>query len=212
MHTLKSRCIIAIVAMAIVAPVALYLQFDVPPASSADVFGAVPRQIGPWFMVSEREPSEDERRILETDAIMTRTYSKGETTQCDLSTVFARDNRRVAHPPEICYKGSGWTVEKKQIEEFPVEGKPFRTNRLLLLRGNVRLLVLYWYKAGPTCTENYLKMQWNILKTHFTRRGSSSALIRVSAVSPSPSEDEKVVATLREFAACAIPAVNNAIE
>ena len=212
MRTLKSRYIVAIVAMALVAPIALYFQFDVPPAASADVFKAVPHQIGPWAMVSERGPSEDERRILETDAIMTRTYSKGETTQCDLSTVFARDNRRVAHPPEICYKGSGWAVESRSVEQFPVEGEPFRTNRLLLLRGQVRLLVLYWYKAGPTCTENYLKMQWNIIKTHFSRRGSSSALIRVSAVSPSPNDDEKTVATLREFAALAIPAINKAID
>jgi len=211
-HTFKSRCIIAIVAMVIVAPVALYFQFDVPTSTSSDVFKAVPRQFGSWAMVSERGPSEDERRILETDAIMTRTYSTGGAIQCDLSTVFARDNRRVAHPPEICYKGSGWTVERRTIEEFPVEGQPFRTNRLLLLRGEVRLLVLYWYKAGPTSTENYLKMQWNIVKTHFTRRGSSSALIRVSAVSSSPNDDEKVVATLREFASLAIPAVNKAID
>ena len=212
MHTYRKRCVVAIVAMAIVGPIALYFQFDVPPPSTSDVLKDIPVDIGPWAMVDERGPSEDEKRILETDAILTRTYSRGTPPQCDLSVVFARDNRRVAHPPEICYKGSGWMVEKRSVVEFPVDGAPFRANRLLLLRGNARLLVLYWYKAGPTCTENYLTMQWNIVKTHLTRRGSSSALCRVSAISTEPEKDNEVVATLREFAAIAIPAVNKVIQ
>ncbi|MFC1806639.1 exosortase-associated EpsI family protein, partial [Planctomycetota bacterium] len=83
---------------------------------------------------------------------------------------------------------------------------------LLLLRGNARLLVLYWYKAGPDCTENYLKMQWNIVKTHFASRGSSSALCRVSAMSPAPEKDDETVSTLRTFAGLAIPAVNKVVK
>ena len=176
------------------------------------VLEIIPRTIGPWNVVSERGPSEKEKEILETDAILTRTYSRGTPLQCELSVVFARDNRRVAHPPEICYKGSGWTVEKRSVVGFPVAGKPFRANRLLLLRGTARMLVLYWYKAGPHATENYLNMQWHIVASHFTRRGSSSALCRVSALSPGPDDDHATVATLREFAALAIPAVDQAIE
>ena len=212
MRTLHKRYVTVVVAMAIAAPLALFLQFDVPAPSNVEALEAIPREIGPWSMVSQRGPSDKEREILETDAILTRTYSRGEPLQCDLSVVFARDNRRVAHPPEICYKGSGWTVERRSIAEFPVDGAPFRANRLLLLRGDARLLVLYWYKAGPVCTENYLKMQWNIIKTHLTRRGSGSALCRVSATSPAPDEDEQVVATLRDFAALAIPAVNSVVK
>lgn len=212
MKTFKQRCVIAIILMALAAPAALYFQFDVPPPASADALEAIPRTIGPWKVISERGPSEAEVKILETDAILTRTYSRGDPPQCDLSVVFARDNRRVAHPPEICYKGSGWNVEKREVVEFPVDEQPFHANRLLLIRGNARLLVLYWYKAGPACTENYLKMQWTIIKTHFTRRGSSSALCRVSAMSPAADQDAAVIETLRGFAGLAIPAVNAAID
>ena len=49
------------------------------------------------------------------------------------------------------------------------------------------------------------------MKTHFTHRGSSSALCRVSAFSAEPSADEAVVATLREFATLAIPEVNRIV-
>ncbi|MFW6108438.1 MAG: exosortase C-terminal domain/associated protein EpsI [bacterium] len=211
MHTYRRRCGVALVAMAVVAPLVLYFQFDVPAEADLDSLQDIPTELGPWHMVDERGPTEKEREILETDAILTRTYSRGQPPQCDLSVVFARDNRRVAHPPEICYKGSGWLVEQRQVETFDVDGEPFRANRLLLLHGTSRLIVLYWYKAGEVCTDNYLKMQGHIILSHLTRRGSSSALCRVSAMSPAPDRDGAVLATLRGFARRAIPAVNAAV-
>ena len=213
MSTLRTRYTVAIVAMAIVAPLALYFQYSVPPAQSLETLkDKVPAGIGPWSMIGERGPTDEERRILETDAILTRTYSRGLALQCDLSITFAKDNRRVAHPPEICYKGSGWSVEEKKVVDFPVEGRPFQANKLLLVHGTSRMVVLYWYKAGPEYSASYLRMQWNIIKTFFTRRGSSSALIRVSAMSSGPDDDKNVLATLRDFAALALPAVTSALK
>jgi len=199
--------------MAVVAPLALLLQFDVPPpASLEDIGPKVPQRIGEWVAIDERPPSKQEVEILETEAILTRTYSRGAPPDVDLSLVFAQDNRRVAHPPEICYKGAGWTVESNQVTEFPVEERSFYANRLLLVRGGKRMLVVYWFKAGPYYCASYLRMQWNIVRLHLTRRGSSSALVRVSAMSSGPEEDEQIVATLCEFAAVAIPAMRPALE
>ena len=215
MSTLKKRYVVAIVALAAATPLALYLQYDVPPGQSLEQLKEkIPTAIGPWVMIAERGPTDDERRILETDAILTRTYAAGAGSPCDLSIVFSKDNRRVAHPPEICYKGSGWSVEENEVIQFPVEGfaRPFEANRLLLLQGGQRLHVLYWFKAGPAYSASYLRMQWNIIKAHFTHRGSSSALIRVSATCQSPDEDAQVLRTLRGFAALAIPAVTAAME
>lgn len=212
MHTYSRRCVVVLVTMAVVGPVALYFQFDVPPRANVDALRAIPTEIGPWHMVDERGPTEKEKEILETEAIVTRTYSRGEPLQCDLSVVFARDNRRVAHPPEICYKGSGWLVEQRRVETFDIGGQPFRANRLLLLHGTSRLIVLYWYKAGQVCTDSYLKMQGHIILSHFSRRGSSSALCRVSAMSLAPDRDTAVFETLRGFAQRAIPAVNAVVD
>jgi len=212
-HTLKQRYVVAIVAMAIVAPLALYLQFDVPPPSSiGPIQDAIPATLGEWHKVGEdREATEIEKKILETDAILNRSYSRGEPILCDLSVVFAQDNRRVAHPPEICYKGAGWTVESKQVVDVSVDGSPFPVNQLLLLRGEARQWVFYWYKAGPESSANYLRMQWSIIKSHFRKRGSSSALIRLSTVASSPDDDQAVLAALRQFATVAIPAVTAAV-
>lgn len=215
MDTLRRRYLLVIVALALASPLALYLQYDVPAAQGLEELKRkVPTQMGDWCMVpgAERGPTEDEKRILETDAVLTRTYTRGSGPQCDLSITFSRDNRRVAHPPEICYKGGGWSVEANELVSFLVEGRAFYANRLLLFRGGTRLHVLYWFRAGQADSASYLRMQWNIIKLQFTRRGSSSALLRVSAISSSPDEDRAVLAALRDFAAAVIPAVSKAVE
>ena len=213
MHTLRQRYLVAIVLIGIVAPIVLFFQYDVPPpASIGPIKGAIPSRLGQWGAIADRGPTDQEREILETDAILTRTYACGGPTQCDLSVIFAQDNRRVAHPPELCYKGAGWNVESKQVVTVPVGGQQaFAVNRLLLLRGDGRMWVLYWYKAGDRCSANYVVMQWNIIKSHLLHRSSSSALLRVSAISRGPDDDAEVLAALCQFASIAIPAVNAAI-
>ncbi len=212
MSSLRTRYLVAIAAGCVVAPLALMLQYSAPPpAEMGSVSKAIPKRLGAWTAVSERGPTELEKEILETDAIMTRTYANGGGAECDLSVVFARDNRRVAHPPELCYKGSGWTVEEKKVVEFPIDGKRFAVNRLLLVRGGARLWVYYWYKVGKKCSASYARMQWNIIMSHLSFHTSSSALVRLSAFSPGPERDAATLAALDRFAAVAIPAVLRAL-
>ncbi len=212
MRSLRTRYLMVIAAGCVVAPLALVLQYSAPPpAETGAVANAIPQRLGQWSVISERGPTELEKEILETDAILTRTYASGDGAECDLSVVFAKDNRRVAHPPELCYKGSGWSVEEKKVVELPIDGKPFPVNRLLLVRGAARLWVYYWYKVGQNCSASYARMQWNIIRSHLLFHSSSSALIRLSAVSTAPDHDPATLAALDRFAAAAIPAVVRAL-
>jgi EpsI family protein len=203
--------------LAIVAPVVLYTNYDVPePASIEAVKDNIPEFLGGrdgWEMVKWVDPEPDEVRILETKAILRCMYElkKRPAPLCELSLVFAQDNRRAAHPPEICYKGAGWSVQRHEVIPIPINGQPFYVNRLLLLHRNERMWVLYWFKTGSECCASYLRMQWNIIKSHLLRRGSSSALIRLSVKSRSQDEDQEVFADLLDFAKVAIPAVNAVI-
>jgi len=208
MKNLRTRYLVATLAGLVVAPLALALQYSAPPPADLGSVGkAIPNTLGPWRAVCERGPTELEKKILETDAVLTRTYASGDGAECDLSVVFAKDNRRVAHPPELCYKGSGWSVEEKKVVELSVDGRPFPVNRLLLVRGGARLWVYYWFKVGSNNSASYARMQWNIIKSHLLFHASTSALIRISAFSPAPDRDKAVLSALDRFAAVAIPAV-----
>jgi EpsI family protein len=212
MTTLSHRYRVAIVTLAVVAPLAVFLQYNVPAQGDLGLIrDRVPQVFGSWVMSAEREPDEKEIQILETKAILGRTYTRGRTEDVDLSIVYAPNNRRVAHPPEVCYKGSGWSVERSEVYTFPVGGKPFQVNRLLLIQGTKRLLVLYWYKAGPNYYASYIRMQWGIIWSQLTLRSSSSALLRASANSSGPDEDAAIYATLEEFVATALPEITPAL-
>ncbi|NQT52173.1 EpsI family protein [bacterium] len=212
MDSLKHRYRTAIWILAIVAPIAVFFQYNVPPPADLGVLrDRVPQTFGDWIMTAEHEPGPLEIEILETKAILTRSYSCGGETDVDLSIVYAANNRRVAHPPEICYKGSGWSVEGKSVSEFAVGGHPFRANRLLLRKSGRRLLVLYWYKAGPAYHASYLKMQWGTIWYQLTFRSSSSALLRASAQSAGPDDDSRVFALLEGFTALALPSISAAL-
>jgi EpsI family protein len=212
MRTLKQRFIISTVAIAVVAPLALTLFYTAPESADAEPLKRLlPATLGSWTYLYDREPTPEEIRILETKAIITRTYGRGGDRTVDLSVTYAPDNRRVAHPPELCYKGGGWTVEDHAVLDVPLEDGALAVNRLLLIRGGHRLVLLYWFKAGPVYTEGYWHMQWLNIWNQLLNRRSSSALLRVSAMSPGPAEDDVTTDMLRQFAALALPHITRAV-
>lgn len=132
-------------------------------------------------------------KILETDDVLIREYKKEETPPVQLCIVYASNNRKVAHPQEICYKGGGWSLEEKKpvvlstrADVFP----EFKAIKLILEKGNQRQLVLYWYKCNKEYTSNYYKQQINIVKSGIITGKSTSGLIRIST--PIINKDEDV--------------------
>lgn len=221
MSTLKKRYAVGIVLLSVVTPLALLFQYNVPPPAELAVLSRrIPKRIGSWYGGRDRPPSKKEIEILETEAILTRRYGcatrKG--PDVDFSVVYSENNRRIAHPPQICYKGAGWNVEEQELIEFDglvVNGEPFRANRLLLTKGGAKggtfLHVLYWFKGGPNYYADYLRMQWGIIWTQFRLRTSSSALLRVSVQTQDKEQDELILDTLKQFTREAIPVVTEAI-
>ncbi len=213
MRTVKQRIRVAIIAIAVVAPLALFLQYNAPPeADMEELEDALPLAIGDWAFVHDRKPTEEEIEILETKAILTRTFTRGGEEMVDLSITYAPRNRRVAHPPELCYKGSGWTVEAKDQINVPIgTSSTFPVVRLLLVRGEHRLIMLYWFKAGESYTAGYWHMQWLLIKNQFLSRGGSSALIRASSTFTESVDDDTVTDTLKKFVEEALPHVKKAV-
>jgi EpsI family protein len=212
MHTLKKRTVIAIAAMAVVAPLALFLQYSVPPTGEiGKLEDSLPRVIGDWAFLYDSKPTKKEIEILETKAILTRAFTRGGRDQVDLSITYAPENRRVAHPPELCYKGSGWSVEDKTQIDVPTPAGPFPVVRLLLIRGENRLVLLYWFKAGADYTAGYWHMQWLLIKDQFLNRKGSSALLRAGCTFTGPSNDERITEMLKGFIAEALPSITKAV-
>jgi EpsI family protein len=142
-----------------------------------------PKTIGTWTSV-ELPITQDEFAILETNNAFVRLYTNSiDKTQIYLYLVYSQTNRKVAHPPEICYTGSGLSILEDVHDTIPVQYKnlTIQANRLRLSKGNFAQIAYYWFKVGGQFTSNYWKQQ--ILIAFYTLIGQhpSSALVRVSA-------------------------------
>ncbi len=130
-----------------------------------------------WFG-REIEVDAEVREILETDDVVQRAYVNPlHPEPVHLAVVYSPDNRRVAHPPEVCYLAGSWEVNDKRIVER--EGLPPMV-RLVISYGQHKDMVYYCYKSGPDYLANYYQQQINIIRNYMLRRPTASALIRFS--------------------------------
>lgn len=172
---------------------------------SIDTF---PRTIGTW--ISQDLPiSKEDLSILETKNAFVRRYTNtvggGEVY---LFLVYSQHNRKVAHPPEICYLGSGVSIIENVHDPIPVDYKNLTipTNRLKLLRKKFEHIAFYWFKVGDKLTSNYLEQQLLIAFNALLGQKKGSALIRISADVNSADQGE-AIRNIKSFANLITPSL-----
>ncbi len=203
----NSRFIIILILLLPAALFTLKLYFsDKDIAKQANTID-IPLYIDSW---EGEDISVNERtyEILETRDVIFRKYEKLNSLNNDsekladipvyLCIVFSKSNRAVTHPPEVCYKGSGFSIEEKKAEliQFP-DSQLIVANRLLIQKENHKQVVLYWYKAGNRYTPNYYKQQFNIITQQIMGMKIKSALIRFSI--QFDDDNDRSVEYLKEF-------------
>lgn len=154
--------------------------FIVPTAKEEALVSKFPMQVGAW---SGKDLPVEERayEILETKNLILREYANKDK-KVYLYIIYSQDNRKVSHPPEVCFEGSGITIIKK--EKIPMElvgGQKIYANKLSVEKAGVNNTVVYWYKTGRYYMDNYLKQQMRAALSRFQFKHTSSAMIRVSA-------------------------------
>ncbi len=169
-----------------------FLSNDVPAQQKTVYAKQLPIFINGW---SGEDIKVDDRtlEILETDDVLMRDYKKEGNPFIQLCIIYASNNRKVSHPPEVCYKGSGWSLEEKILVVFSIKSDEFpelRANKLILEKGDQKQLVLYWYKCNSDYATNYYKQQINVVKSEIITGKSTSGLIRIST--PIVNNDEGV--------------------
>ncbi|MBM4033180.1 MAG: EpsI family protein [Planctomycetes bacterium] len=214
MRTLNQRYAVAIALLALSAPLVLYLNYSIPPPSKIDsVAAAIPRRLGKWVAEGpDGRGTPQEEEILQTDAILNRTYRCARLADCTLNVVYAQDNPNAVHPPELCYKGSGWTEKVRDTVPVAVGEEVYELNRRQFARGTGELMwVLYWYKAGPASYRSYWGFFWATFVARLKGVSCSCSLVQVRSEFRDPDYAGEVFAELRKFAIEAIPATNAAI-
>ena len=143
-----------------------------------------PKDIGGW--TSREIPiSDHDYEILETRNAFCRIYRSAQGEEVMLFIVYSHNNRKVAHPPEICYTGGGATILNETRINFDLgQGNGYLgADRFASEQEGRKLMTYYWFKVGNNFTPSYWEQQILIaLKTLFGRP-AGSAMIRLSVES-----------------------------
>ena len=156
-----------------------------------------PHTVGAWEG-EDLEIQEYEYKILETRNLISRRYTNSAGEKLYLFIIYSETNRSVFHPPEVCFIGSGVTVNDKQTEYITSLGKSgFSTNKLYLEKNGSRQIALYSYKVGDFYTDNFYIQQTHFALNQLFGKKRGGATIRVS-MSIGETE-EQTIASLKGF-------------
>ncbi len=196
---MNTRYSILIGILLLVTVITYFLSSDAPAQQKTVYAKQLPIFINGWSG-EDIEVDDKTLAILETDDVLMRDYKKEGNPFIQLCIVYASNNRKVAHPPEICYTGSGWSLEEKIPVVFSIksdEYPEFSAIKLILEKGDQKQLVLYWYKCNSEYATNYYKQQINIVKSEIITGKSTSGLIRISTPIINNDEDDAMMRVQR---------------
>lgn len=181
MAGLKRRLITLAVLFIAVTVFSLFFYYSGKPIHGVLHAKKIPLEVGDWSGI-DIPMDEQSMRLLETRDILFRAYTRKGMAPVYLCIVFAQNNRRSIHPPEVCYIASGWEVGEKNFfpsTEFSIEPE-FDATKLLITKNYDKQLIYYWFKAGNLLTSSAFKHQLNLALGQILFRNMSGALIRIS--------------------------------
>lgn len=154
-------------------------------------FNAIPYQIGDWHG-QDVEIDQLTYDILETKNILSRVYQNSAKEQIHLMLVGSDKDRRVAHPPEVCYTSSHYQILNSQDKTLNVGAQQIPAKRFVAQDEHNTAhqeKVLYLYKVGDRFTANYYAQQLQFAWDRLARKETQVLLIRLSATGTEPFEE-----------------------
>ncbi len=193
------KFIVILCVMAFSCLISWYLYFKVYKQSDTVNIHLFPKTVKGWSS-EELIISDYEYQILETDNAFSRRYKTEDGKVADLFIVYSENNRKVSHPPEICFSGGGFSITSNKTVPLKFDSAEIdlKAHRLNLQQGRFEHLAYYWFKVGNSYTASYWKQQGLITIKTLLGKPSSSALIRISAAAFKKGTPE-VEADLKEF-------------
>ncbi len=165
-------------------------------------FKTFPLEIGAW-KGEEIVPDERDLQILETRNVLSRNYRNAAGDSLHLFLVSSKKDRRVAHPPEVCYVSSNFnvvnaretTIQGPDAKIIPVKEFTAVPER----QPDNAQEVLYLYKIGNRFTTNYYAQQLQFALDNLSKNDSEVLMIRLAG---------RNKAVLEEFLKELIPVLN----
>lgn len=143
----------------------------------------VPHQFNSWNMVQESEVDPETQSILKADDTLNRVYrntSAGADVSLFVASFRTQRNGKAPHSPKNCMPGSGWT--QLSSESYPIDAglaAPIVVNRYVIVHGQERELVLYWYQSRDRVVADEFRAKYWVVADAIRLNRTDTALVRV---------------------------------
>ena len=182
---------------------------ELPPARSD--FAEIPLQLGNWKGTPERLEQVYIDALKFTDYALIN-YHQGDTAFVNFYSAYYASQRKgqSVHSPKSCLPGGGWVI--KNLTQVPIgaatkDGAPWLANRALIVLGDQKQLVYYWFQQrGRALTNEYL-VKWFIFWDALTRNRTDGSLIRLTTRVPPGDNVEGADSALQSFAQQLVPLI-----
>lgn len=203
----RARASVATLLAALALACTAWLRAPVAVAAT-DRTGAMPAGIDDWRGI-DQPLTERQYQMLETRDVLLRAFTRDQERVLACVAV-AGPEQKAAHPPEICYRGLGFTIESQQWWSLEIAGRERPIHELVVEQDGARLLVWSWYRVGSEETASWWREQWLALAARLARRPDAASLLRFSTeirdVDPGIAR-QRLAAFLGRF----LPAVDRAL-
>ena len=149
---------------------------------AARPLAAVPIDLRDWRGADQPPFDEETLRILGADDYLNRIYVHPSGLATSLYVAFYASQRtgESIHSPLHCLPGNGWQPVSMSRLTLAADGRPIVVNRLLVKKGMMRQLVLYWFEGrGRTVASEYRNKLW-LVWDGVRHRRSEGALVRIT--------------------------------
>lgn len=160
----------------------LYSSIRAEFVPSSRPLAELPRTLAPWTMVQESFVDKETMDVLRADDTLNRIYQGPTGAQASLFVAAFRTQRngKSPHSPKNCLPGSGWT--QLSSDDYSIDvglPAPIVVNRYVIVHGEERELVLYWYQSRSRIVADEFKAKFWVVADAMRFNRTDTALVRV---------------------------------
>ena len=176
-----------------------------------DIFALFPRELGEWRQAGPRETLKDSVvRTLAADDYHSVQFvrSPGEPAIGFFSAWYKDQSHGGVHSPEVCLPGAGWEIawlERIDISDELGTDRPFHINRAIIQKGEVRMMVYYWFEQKGEKLAWDFAAKINLLIQGVTTGRTDGALVRLTSLIGEGETEAEVEARMNDFMQLVVP-------
>ncbi len=157
----------------------------IPSRSSFEQF---PMQLGTWRGSRESLDAIFAEQLKMDDYVLANYIDgAGDTANLYVSWYNSQRKGEAVHSPRACLPGGGWQMQdfaQRTLPGITLNGQALRVNRAIVVLGNQRELIYYWFQQRGRIIDSEFAVKWYLFWDAVTRHRTDGALVRL--ITPLP--------------------------